>query len=51
MLDYMMYEKELENLIEEGFKEMEKNRVRSKLRVIDGGKTDAEVEDGSEPVK
>ncbi len=47
MVDYMMYEKELENLIEEGFKEMEQNRMRAKLRVIVGGKTDAEVEDGS----
>ena len=42
----MMYERELEGMIEEGFKEMEKNRVRSTLRVIDGGKPDAEAEDG-----
>lgn len=48
MVDYMMYEKELEGLIEEGFKEMEKNRMRSKLRVIVGGKTAAEVEDGGD---
>ena len=48
MLDYMRYEKELESMIEEGFKEMEKNRMRSKLRVIVGGKTTAEEENGSE---
>lgn len=45
MTDYMVYEKELESLIDEGFKEMEKNRMRAKLRVIVGGKTTAEAED------
>lgn len=45
MVDYMMYEKEIEDMIEDGFKEMEKNRMKSKLRVIDGGKADAEAED------
>ena len=48
MLDYMRYESELEGLIEEGFQEMERNRMRSKLRVIDGGKTDADAENGSD---
>ena len=48
MLDYMRYESELEGLISEGFQEMERNRMRSKLRVIDGGKTDADAESGSD---
>jgi len=46
MIDYMRYERELEDMIQEGFKEMERNRVRSRLRVIDGGKSDAETEEG-----
>ena len=46
MVDYMMYERELEGMIEEGFKEIERNRVRSTLRVIDGRKPDADAEDG-----
>ena len=45
MVDYMMYEKEIEDMIEDGYKAMEKNRMKSKLRVIHGGKADAEAED------
>ena len=48
MIDYMQYETELEGLIEAGFQDMERNRARSKLRVIDGGKTDADAESGSD---
>lgn len=48
MIEYMRYETELEGQIEESFQEMERNRMRSKLRVIDGGKTDADAESGSD---
>ena len=49
MLEYMSYEKELEGIIEDGFKDIERNRVRNSLRVIVGGKTDAEEEIGIDP--
>lgn len=48
MVDFMRYESELEGLIEESFEEMERNRMRSKLRVIDGGKADTDAESGSD---
>ena len=44
MAEYITYEKELESMLEEGFKEMEHSRMRAHLRVIDGGKTDADAE-------
>jgi len=48
MLEYMTYEKQLEDMITEGFKDMERNRVRSRLRVIEGGKSDSKTEDDHE---
>jgi len=48
MLEYVTYEKELETVLESGLQEMERSRMRAHLRVIDGGKTDADAEPASE---
>lgn len=49
MVEYMRYEKDLEGLIEQSFKEIERERMRSKLTVIKGGldETVSEGEVGS----